>query len=63
MRLPVSTEILAATPLTGWALFNTLVATYSTHLQLAITIVVAGCTLLWRWREHRHIMKEESNGK
>lgn len=58
MRMPVGVEVAALSPLTGWALFNAFVAAYSPLITMAITFLVAGATMFWRFKEHRQIMKK-----
>lgn len=58
MKMPVGVEIAALSPLTGWALLNALVVTYTPLITLGVTLLVAGLTLFWRRREHLAIMRK-----
>ena len=65
--IPVSTEIVANAPLTGWALLNALVVTYSPLITLSLAIIFFAAQVYWRRKEHhaimcKHATKEEDHG-
>lgn len=58
MKLPVSYEIAAYIPLTGWS-FLAFVQEYAPVINLTVGLFIAACTWYWRRKEHKKIMKEK----
>lgn len=58
--IPVSTEIVANAPLTGWAMFNAFVVTYSPIISLGLAVLFFGFQMYWRRKEHCAIMRKNA---
>jgi len=62
MKLPVSVELAAATPLTGLSLFASWMTAYSSVIITTLAIVAFAAQMVWRYLEHRAIMRKNSGG-
>ncbi|QOI69548.1 holin class II [Xanthomonas phage Xaa_vB_phi31] len=60
MKLPVSVELAAATPLTGLSLFASWMTAYSSVIITSLAILAFGAQMTWRFIEHRAIMRKNS---
>lgn len=58
MKLPVSVEIAAATPLTGLSFAAAWITAYSPVIITLLAIVGFGAQMVWRFIEHRAIMRK-----
>lgn len=61
MKLPVSVELAAATPLTGLGILAWINA-YSSLIMVACGIIGLGFQLWWRRKEHKAIMEANKHG-
>lgn len=66
MKLPVSYEIAAMTPLTGLSFIVAFVNEYSTVIVVSLALVGFCAQMYWRWTENRAILRknrEENHGE
>ncbi|AHB12140.1 holin [Xylella phage Paz] len=60
MKLPVSVELAAATPLTGLSIVVSWMTAYSSAIVTGLAILAFVAQMVWRYLEHRAIMRKNS---
>ncbi|QYW01765.1 hypothetical protein CPT_Ptah_050 [Stenotrophomonas phage Ptah] len=58
MKLPVSVELAAATPLTGLSFVAAWMSAYSPVIITSLAIIGFAAQMVWRFIEHRAIMRK-----
>lgn len=61
MKIPVSVELAAATPLTGISILAWINA-YSPIILFGMGVVMFTCQFFWRRKEHKAIMEANKRG-